>query len=125
MSTLATDLRLAVRGLRKTPSFTALVLTILAVGIGASTAIFSAVNEVMFRPLAVRDPSRLVMLWESNEDRGWHQVHAAPANALDWREQVRAFQDVALVGEFTNSVALSGGSESVQVLVSQTSGNAF
>jgi putative ABC transport system permease protein len=119
------DLRLAIRGFRNSPSLTALVLTILAVGIGATTAIFSAVNEVMFRPLAVRDPSRVMMLWESNEERGWQQVHAAPANALDWREQVRGFQDVALVSEFTSSVALSGATESVQVLVSQTSGNAF
>jgi putative ABC transport system permease protein len=125
MSTLINDLRVAVRSLLKARSFTALVLVILTVGIGATTAIFSAVNEVMFRPLQVGDPDRLVMLWESNEQRGWQQVQVAPANALDWRAQVRSFADVAMVGEFTNSVALSGGTESVQIATSPVSGNAF
>jgi putative ABC transport system permease protein len=65
------------------------------------------------------------MLWESNEERGWHETQVAPANALDWRERVTAFADVALVSEFVNNVALTGGSESVQVGVSEVSGNTF
>ena len=78
MSTLLMDLRLAIRGFRNAPSFTALVLVILTVGIGATTAIFSAVNDLMFHPLAGHDPERLVMLWVSNEERGgtrcrWHR----------------------------------------------------
>lgn len=123
---MLTNLRLVLRGLLKRPSFTLLVLGTLGVGIGATTAIFSAVNEVMLRPLAVRDPSRLVMLWESNEERGWHQVQVAPANALDWREQVSAFEDVALVNETPLSRGLSAtGTATVPVTAVELSGNAL
>lgn len=123
--TLFADLRQAARGFARAPGFTIMAVGTLAVGIAATAAVFSAVNETMFRPLAVRDPDRLVMLWESNEERGWHQTQVAPANALDWRRRVRAFEDVALVSEFVSDVALATGTAAFQVAVSQVSGNAF
>lgn len=125
MSSFVLDLRYAVRSLARTPGLTLLVLLTLALGTGAATAIFSAVNEVMLRPLAFRDPGRLVMLWESNEERGWHQVHAAAANALDWRERVSAFEDVALVTETVNSVAAFAGSGAMPLTITRLSGNAL
>ena len=85
------DVRLAVRNLVRSPGFASMVLVTLGLGIGATTAIFSAANEVVFRPLGFEDADRLVMLWERNQERGWDQVHAAPANVLDWRERVEAF----------------------------------
>lgn len=123
---MLTSLRLVLRGLLKRPSFTVLVLATLGVGIGATTAIFSAVDAVMLRPLAVRDPSHLVMLWESNEERGWHQVQVAPANAFDWRAQVSAFEDVALVNETPLSRGMSAaGTATIPVTAVELSGNAL
>ncbi|HSA55765.1 MAG TPA: ABC transporter permease [Gemmatimonadaceae bacterium] len=125
MNTLLLDLRHAARSLTHTPGLALLVLLTLTIGIGATTAIFSTVNEVMLRPLTFRDPGRLVMLWESNDERGWQQVHAAPANVLDWRDRVRAFEDVAIVSDGVNSVALWTGSQATPLSVGRVSGNAF
>jgi predicted permease len=122
---LRSDARESLRRLTSAPGFALVSLLTFAIGIGATTAMFSAVNEVMLRPLAVPDPDRLVMLWESNTTRGWHQVHAAPANALDWRARVQAFQDVALVNESTSDVAVPVGSIPAQMRVSNVSGNTF
>ena len=125
MSHLQQDVRFALRALRRTPGFTALVLLTLALGVGATTAIFSAVNEVALRPLPFAQPDRLVMLWESNAERGWDRVHAAPANVMDWRARVSAFDDVALFYEDVSGVALGGTGNPREVLVSAVSGNTF
>lgn len=92
---LVADARFAVRALRRSPVLAGAAVLTLAIGLGATTAIFSAVNAVILRPLPFPSPDRLVMLWETNPDRGWDRANVAPANMLDWREQVRAFEDVA------------------------------
>jgi putative ABC transport system permease protein len=102
------DARYALRTLGKTPALAVAAILTLALGIGANTAIFSAVSAVILRPLPFHDPDRLVMLWEENPDKGWHENVVAPANALDWREQVGAFEDVASYTSFSNSVILAG-----------------
>ena len=125
MTALLQDVRFTLRNLKRTPGFTFTVLMTLGLGIGATTAIFSAVNEVMLRPLPFAEPDRLVMLWVANQERGWDRVHAAPANVLDWRERVAAFEDVAFVNDFTSGVALASDDEPTQVILSNVSGNAF
>ncbi|HEX9564944.1 MAG TPA: ABC transporter permease [Gemmatimonadaceae bacterium] len=125
MFDLRVNLRPAIRGLVKSPAYSILVLTTLAIGAGASTAIFSAVNELMLRPLPLPESHRLVMLWESNAERGWDRVQVAPANAMDWREQVPSFEDIALVREEANSVALTTATGTVGVMASAVSGNVF
>jgi len=125
MSVLWQDTRLALRNLRRVPGFTLLVLLTLGVGIGATTAMFSAVNEVLLRPLSFAEPERLVVLWDKNELRGWEQVEASPANALDWRRRVTAFDDVALVFPWESSAALETDGEAVAVAIGTASGNLF
>jgi len=89
------DARHAVRVLRRNPALTAAAVLTLALGIGANTAIFSAVNAVILKPLPFPRSDRLVALGEDNAERSWHMQTAAPANMYDWRAQVAAFADVA------------------------------
>ena len=125
LSTFSADVRIAVRALARSRGYAGAAILTLALGMGASIAIFSAVNEVMLRPLGFGDPDRLAMLWESNTERDWHQVHAAPANIEDWRKRVTAFTDVAFFSDFTSDAPLGGGREAGQVVVAQVSGNLF
>ncbi len=125
LSTLIGDARIAVRALARSRGYTAAAILTLGLGIGATIAIFSAVNEVMLRPLSFADSDRLAMLWESNEERDWNQVHAAPANIEDWRKRVTSFSDVAFLNDFTSELPLGGGREAGQVIVAQVSGNLF
>ena len=108
---LFADVRFAFRMLRRSPVLAATAIVTLAVGIGANTAIFSAVDAVILRPLPFAAPGRLVMLWEENPDKGWHENISAPANYLDWKEQVTAFDDVAAYIPFENSLTLTGAGE--------------
>jgi predicted permease len=125
METLSQDLRYVLRSLRRTPAFTGTALAVIAVGVGATVAIFSAVNAVLLRPLPFHEPDRLVMLWEHSPEKDWWQVNAAPANALDWRERVDAFEDVALYDSFSDGLTFVGGSGAEQLVYTQVSGNFF
>ena len=89
------DLRYALRSLRKSPGFTAIAALTLALGVGATTAIFSVINAVMLRPLPFAQPDRLVRIWESNVERGWPTFAVSHPNFLDWRSQSRAFESLA------------------------------
>ncbi len=95
MTNTLQDLRYAARALRKSPGFTAIAALTLALGVGATTAIFSVVNAVMLRPLPFTEPDRLVRIWESNVERGWPTFAVSHPNFLDWRSQSRAFESLA------------------------------
>src|SRR4051812_1615420 len=62
---LVHDLRYAVRGLRRSPAFTSIVVTVLALGIGATTTLFSVISAVLLRPLSYPDANRLVRIWSA------------------------------------------------------------
>ena len=80
------EVRYALRQLRKSPGFTAVAVLMLAFGIGANTAIFSAVHAVLLRPLLYKDRTRLVMVWKLNPHRGWFENIVSSANFLDWKK---------------------------------------
>lgn len=89
------DLRYAARALRKNPGFAAIAILTLALGVGATTAIFSVVNAVILRPLPFTEPDRLVRILESNLERGRPTFAVSHPNFLDWRSQARAFESLA------------------------------
>jgi predicted permease len=93
LETAAQDLRYGLRMLRRTPLVTALAVLTLAAGLGANTAIFSAVNTALLRPLPYPDPDRLVVVWGSRPQRQGTPVSAT--NFLDYQEQSRAFEHMA------------------------------
>jgi len=123
MHTLLQDLRYGLRVLLKKPGFTFIAVLTLALGIGATTAIFSVVNAVMLRPLPYRSPNRLAMLWADNPKRDLHEEVTSYLNFTDWRSQSRTFADMAL---FTgNSLVLSGVEEPERILGAFVSANLF
>jgi predicted permease len=122
---LVADTRYALRTLRRAPVLAGAAIITLAVGIGANTTIFSAVNAEILRPLPFANPSRLVMLWEENPEKGWHEQLCAPANAFDWKDQVRAFQDVALFYQNAGQSTLTGEGAPVILKAGGVSGNFF
>ena len=96
MDTLLQDLRYAVRMLANRPAFTVVAVLALALGIGANTAIFSVVNAVLVRPLAYKEPGRLLMVWENHEAReGPKTEWTSPVTFGDWRDQNQVFDGIA------------------------------
>src|SRR6185295_748869 len=94
------DILHALRGFRRTPGFTIAVLLVLAIGIGANTAIFSVVNAVLFRPLPFQEPERLAMAWERFPNFGPNNTGVSYADFFDFRRENRVFDEIAafLVG---------------------------
>jgi putative ABC transport system permease protein len=119
------DLRYAVRTLGRHPTFAATAVLVLAIGIGATSAIFSAANAFLFRPLPFGDADRLVMLYETNPEFGWTHGSAAPANALDWREQVGPLEDIALFSDFVARSTFVRDGEPTLLGTTNVTGNFF
>jgi predicted permease len=122
---LASDTRYTLRTMRRTPALTAAAILTLALGVGANTAIFSAVNAVILRPLPFPNPDQLYMLWEENPEKGWHRQVAAPANMFDWKEQVAAFGGVMGYSEAFGASTLTDGGEPTIVKPAFGTGNFF
>lgn len=90
------DAALAVRRLRRQPGFTALASITLAIGIGATTAMFSVVHGVLLEPLPFAEPDRLVALWHTGSGPGRDVMHQSTGTYLTYREENRVFEEVGL-----------------------------
>jgi putative ABC transport system permease protein len=121
----AADVRYGLRSLRRSPVLAGAAILTLALGIGANTAIFSAVNAVILRPLPFFEPDRLLMLWEQNPEKGWYKNIVAPANMLDWKEQVPAFEDVAAWADWRPAITLTGEGRPILLNAAVVTGNFF
>jgi putative ABC transport system permease protein len=101
MRNLISDLRQSLRTLRRNPAFAIGAILVLALGIGANTAIFSIVNAAMLRPLPFADPDRLVQLWHIPPAKSFPGIDlfsVSPANYLDWKAQSTSFDSMSIYG---------------------------
>ncbi len=112
MQTLLQDLRYGARALIRTPGFTLVAILMLALGIGANTAIFSVVNAALLRPLGFKQPEQLVMVFSktSGEARGSVSI----PDLVDWRAQSQSFSQLSAVTP--QSVNLTGRAEPGRVI---------
>jgi putative ABC transport system permease protein len=116
------DLRYALRQLAKSPGFTAVALLTLALGIGATAAIFSVVDGVLFRPLPYPEPERLVVLQEVNLPR-FPGDFVRPGAYNEWRKQATSFENLAAVR--TRSYNLTGAGDPIRVSAARVTANTF
>ncbi len=96
MNTVILDLRHAIRTLRKSPTFTIAVVLSLAIGIGATAAVFGIANALLLRPLPYQDPDRLVILWNRSPGLGITQDWFSTAEYFDIRNNHSSFEQVAI-----------------------------
>jgi putative ABC transport system permease protein len=117
MDLLWKDIRYSIHSLRANPGFALIAILTLALGIGATTAIFSVVNGVLLQPLPMHDPERLVMVWEKRLDEPDAQPNVvAPRNFVEWRKQsTNVFSSIG--ASFDWEMSLTGQAEPELVLV--------
>src|SRR4029434_10148602 len=106
MESILQDLHYGFRSLFKRPGFTLIAVITLALGIGANTAIFSAVNAVLLRPLPFNDPERLVMVWERRANSGVANLPFSGHEFIAWKERSHSFAALALINP--SGVILTG-----------------
>jgi len=123
MTASLSDLRYALRGLRRNPGFAAVAIATLALAIGANTAIFSVVDAALLRRLPFPRPDRLVMVWETNPAHGLDRNMVNPGNYVRWTERSRSFAHLAAIRpSYAN---LSGSGDPVRIRIASVSGEFF
>lgn len=120
---LIQDVRYALRQLRKSPAFTTAALLTLALGIGATTAVFSAIDTVLFHPLPYRDPSQLMFVTESLPKLGGGEVGVSAQEYLDYAQLNHVFSQVAVY--MTDACNLTGAGQPLHVNEAQISTTAL
>lgn len=110
MASILQDLRYGLRQLLKAPGYTLTAVLTLALGIGATTALFSIVDGVLLKPLAYRDSGRLVAVWEKVRflEKLWPYTGPNPRHANIWRQQQNAFSDLTVLQQNSVGVSLGG-----------------
>jgi putative ABC transport system permease protein len=124
VASLLQDLRYALRTLRRSPGFTFVAVLILALGIGANTAIFSVISAVLLRPLPFPEPDRLMVLWEDRSAAGG-PARGMPewTDYVEWQRRSRSFDGMAAIADV--SYNLTGGGEPERLEASLTTANLF
>jgi predicted permease len=124
MDTLLQDIRFGWRLLRRTPGFTVSAVLALALGIGATTAIFSVLDRVVLRPLPYPDADRLAMVWEANDAKGLTHERLSPVNFVDYRGLSQVF-DGAAAWWYPQLTLTETGREPLRVSAIETTPNLF
>ena len=124
LTTIWQDIRHGFRTLVKYKSFTAIAVTVIALGVGANTAIFSVINAVLLRSLPYRDEDRIVMVWENDTLEGNPKNAVAPANFFDFREQSQVFEQLATYSQ-PAGLNLTNSDEPERIEASAVSANLF
>ena len=127
MNSLLHELRYGVRGLLKRPGFAALVVLTLALGVGATTAIFSFVYGVLLRPLPFPEQERLVVAWEKDITANTPFVELSVAEVRDWQAQSQSFNSLAAMPTtvYGYGYVLTGRGDPVQLESARVSGSYF
>ena len=123
LDALARDLVYAWRTLRQRPAFFAACVATIALGVGASTALFAVVDAVVLRPLPLPDPATLARVYDTNPAAGVMRSGVASGNVADWRRRARAFSGLA--GHYTMGRTLTLGTDSEVVLTAQVTEDFF
>ena len=122
MEQIAQDVRYGLRQIRRNPAFSAIAIGTLALGIGVNTAMFSAVDAVLIRPLPYADADRLVMIWDDNSSlTGTQKFYSTPAEWHAWRRLNTVFTDIAATDP--GQVTLSGDGEAEELAGRRVTGN--
>src|SRR5687767_1831142 len=115
------DLRYAFRYLWKSPGYTVAAVATLAVAIGANSAIFSAVHGVLLRPLPIAEPSRLVVVWDSDPSTGVPVMELSFRQFERWAAAGRVFERAAAVGATTWPAVLDRDGEATRLALAGVS----
>ena len=117
------DCRYGVRLMRRSPGFAAAALLTIALGIGATTAMFSVVYGVLLRALPYGEPDRLVNLWSSAPSRGLPRAFVGMANVYDWKARNHVFEDIAALRAVANFNLSGQGADPERLFGSRISAN--
>src|SRR2546421_2294038 len=117
------DLRFAARMLRKNPGFTSIAVLTLALGIGANTAVFSAIDTVLLQPLPYVHPEQLMLISESLPKLGGDDVGVAAGEYLDYRDRNRSFAQAAAYQN--DGFNLTGAGEPLRVTANRATASLF
>jgi hypothetical protein len=120
---LVTDIRYALRWLLRSPGFATVAVLTLALGIGATTAIFAVLNAVMLEPLPYPDSDRLALIYGQNQERSIRGANISMPDYLNWKQELKSFERMGIFQ--WNSSTISGGGEAERVAGADVSSDLF
>jgi putative ABC transport system permease protein len=124
MESLAQDIRYGIRTLAKNPGFTVAAVLTLALGIGANTAIFSVIENVLLRPLPYPQPEQLVEIWNTYEPQV-PRAGLSPGDYADWQKQNLSFSEMGAYARISQGFNLTGEGEPQRILAGYASSELF
>src|SRR6185369_17001165 len=123
MDSIIQDVRYAIRALAKRPGFTLVAVLTLALGIGANTAIFTAVDAALLRPFPYKNQDTLAHIWETSPRKDFSEHEASYPDYMDWREQNNSFEDLA--GYSSGSVTITGSEQPERIQAARVTSSFF